>query len=126
MKLKHQQHSYVIKSYPPLTALDAARFQNISELADLGQQLGVGDGALVRGVVAHPVEGNLLAVTILHISVQTVVAHVCLRTLHPFDLDGTLPQVKVVLHKFCRIYKKCVGFNAQLEFNVDVNLYLQV
>ena len=70
--------------------LHTAAFQSVGKLANFRQELGISDRALVVGVVANPVEGNLVTMSVVHLLVQGIVADICLSSHHPFYFDGTL------------------------------------
>lgn len=67
-----------------------------AHLANLVQQLLVGGGRLLAHIVALPVEADAVAVALLDVAVDAVVAHVGLAAVEPGDVDGALVQVKVV------------------------------
>merc|ERR1719203_936922 len=79
-----------------VSLLHASRGQHVGEFAHLRVQLAVGDLTAVLRVVADPVEGYLVPVTVLDVAVQGVVADVGLRPSHPLDLDRAFADVEVV------------------------------
>ena len=75
-------------------------FQGVGKLAHLSKELGIGNRATVVGIVADPVEGNLVTMSVVNLPVQRVVADVSLSPHHPLYLYRALAYVKVVPHKF--------------------------
>ncbi len=58
-----------------VAACDAEFLQGVGEALDLGQQLGVGDVALLP-LLAAPVEGDAIAPAREHMAIEAVVGHV--------------------------------------------------
>ncbi len=79
----------------PVALLDVFGPEDVGKLAHFLVELGVRDLARVLGIVALPMEGNLIGPG-LQVAVQGVVADVELGIFHPFDLDGSVVDVEVV------------------------------
>ncbi len=69
--------------------------EHVGELADLGEELVVGVGLLVVGLVAHPDQGLLVALTVLDVAVEAVVGGVYLAADEPLG-EGRVPVVDLV------------------------------
>ena len=68
-----------------IALLDAETLQHIGELLDLVEEVGVGDGARVTGF-AFPVDGDLVASTGLHVTIEAVVRDVEPSTHEPLGI----------------------------------------
>ena len=76
--------------------LDALGLQDVGELADLLVHLLVGERAALRGLVALPLDGDLVAPG-LQVTVQAVVGDVELPALEILEVDGALADIEVVI-----------------------------
>lgn len=81
------------------TALDSNAPEVVANLANGCKELLVGESALLPQIVSLQVEGYLPALPLLHMTIQAVVADVCLCTNKPFHIYGSRVQVKVVAAK---------------------------
>src|SRR5215813_6762664 len=68
----------------PVPLLGTARLEHIGEPADLGMKLAVGDLAVMRGIIALPNNGNLIA-ALGKMTVDAIVRHIGEAVFEPFD-----------------------------------------